>query len=516
MKSTIKQVLFAGALLLITRSTIFAQFSLVGQVRTRTELRDGLGNLAPKNAPAAFFTSQRTRLTFGYKWDRVQFQTSVQDIRVWGQDASTINNADGNRLMVHEAWAEVTLANSADTTIRFKALQNLSLKIGRQELVYDDVRLLGNLDWLQQARRFDAALLKGQHMGWALDLGVGFNQNTDAFGIIGDNYTPGNVPVSALSNKNVTLAIPAGFIPTSGKGGAPVLATPLGTNGQNQQFKSFQMAYLTRKFNQTKFSALFFKDDFQKYRADSLGSATAGYVYGRRYDVAGTNSRLTYGAMLTGQLGNTSSRLGKVQWQAFAYGQGGKDRDGLSYKKAYHYGGNVMFQKGLLSVGPGYEVLSGNDATTIKAGQTSRFDPLYGTPHRHWGYMDYFYVGTGSPAGGLKDAFLKFKYTGTRLTTTFDVHYFALAAPTYNRLADAPAGSVLAAKLGMEYDFLATYALNKFTSLEFGYSVMNGTNTLEYAKQGTMNAKDKVGTWSYLMINIRPDFFYAKPVAIRQ
>lgn len=512
MKYTRKLGALAGVFLLLTQSTILAQFSLIGQVRTRTELRNGLGNLAPKDAPAAFFTSQRTRLTFGYKRDRLQFQTSVQDVRVWGQDAATINNADGNRLMVHEAWAEVTLANRADTTIKFKTLQNLSLKIGRQELVYDDVRLLGNLDWLQQARRFDAALLKGQHMGWALDLGVGFNQNTDAFGTVGDTYTPGNVPPSALSNKNVTLAIPAGFIPTAGKGGAPVLATPLSTNGQNQQFKSFQLAYLTRKFGgpasgQTKFSALFFKDDFQKYRADSLGTATAGYVYGRRYDVAGTNSRLTYGAMLTGQLG--TSKLGTVQWQAFAYGQGGKDRDGLTIKKAYHYGANVMFQKGLLSIGPGYEVLSGNDATTIQPGQTSRFDPLYGTPHRHWGYMDYFYVGTGSPAGGLRDAFVKFKYAATRLTTTFDIHYFALAAPTYNKMADAPVGSLVSNKLGIEYDFVANYALNRFTNLEFGYSVMNGTNSLEYAKQGTMGRKDHIGTWSYLMINIRPDFFAA-------
>ena len=514
MKYTINRLAIAGVMLLATRSTGVAQFSLVGQLRTRTELRNGLGNLAPKDAPAAFFTSQRTRLTFGYKWDRVQFQTAIQDVRVWGQDASTINNADGNRLMVHEAWAEVSLINRADTTIKFRPIDNLSLKIGRQELVYDDVRLLGNLDWLQQGRRFDAALLKAQHMGWALDLGVGFNQNTDAFGTVGDNYTPGNVPVSALSTKNVTLTIPAGFIPTAGKGGAPVLATPLSTNGQNQQFKSFQMAYLTRKFggpsSQTKFSALLFKDDFQKYRSDSLGSATAGYVYGRRYDISGTNSRVTYGAMLIGQLGNASSKLGKVQWQAFAYGQNGKDRDGLSLKKAYHYGGNVMFQKGLISFGPGYEVLSGNNATTIQSGETSRFDPLYGTPHRHWGYMDYFYVGTGSPAGGLQDAFLKFKYTSTRLTTTFDVHYFALAAPTYNKMPDAPVGALLSNKLGMEYDFVANYALNRFTSLEFGYSVMNGTNSLEYAKQGTMGEKNHIGTWSYLMINIRPDFLAAK------
>lgn len=502
-----------AVLLLAAPVALRAQFSLIGQLRTRTEIRNGLGNLAPKDAPVAAFTSQRARLTFNYKWDRVTFQTAVQDVRVWGQDAATIDNIDGNKLMVHEAWADITLANSTDSTINFKAIQNLSLKIGRQELVYDDVRLLGNLDWLQQGRRFDAALLKAQHKGWALDIGGGFNQNTDAFGVVGDYYTAGNAPATALSTQNVSLSIPLGFLPTSGKGGAPILATPLSTNGQNQQFKSFQMAYLARKVGSTRVSALFFKDDFQKYRVDSLGNAAQGYVYGRRYDVAGTNSRMTYGAMLTGQLGNASSRFGKVQWQAFGYGQSGNDRDGLVYKNAYHYGGNLMIQRGLFSIGPGYEVLSGNDATTIKAGETSRFDPLYGTPHRHWGYMDYFYVGTGSPAGGLQDAFLKVKYTGTRLAAGLDAHYFALAAPTYNRMADAPSGSLVDAKLGLEYDFIATYGLNKFTTVEFGYCVMNGTNSLEYVKQGTMNQRDKIGTWAYLMLNIRPDFFAAKPVA---
>ncbi|GAB3945193.1 hypothetical protein GCM10028805_13880 [Spirosoma harenae] len=505
----------AGVILLIAHSTIIAQVSLVGQLRTRTELRNGVGNLASKDAPAAFFTSQRTRLTFGYKWDRVQFQTSVQDIRVWGQDAATINNADGNRLMVHEAWADITLANSADTTIKFRPIQNLSLKIGRQEMIYDDSRLIGNLDWLQQGRRFDAAILKAQHKGWAFDLGVGFNQNTDAFGVVGDYYTPANAPTSALSTQNITLAIPAGFLPTTGKGGAPILLTPLSTNGQNQQFKSFQMAYLTRVFSspvfgKTKFSTLVFKDDFQKYRIDSLGSAAQGYVYGRRYDVAGVNSRVTYGAMLTGQVGKASSHLGTVQWQAFAYGQSGKDRDGLTLKHAYHYGANVMIQKGLLSFGPGYEVLSGNNTTTIQAGETSRFDPLYGTPHKFRGSMDYFYAGTGSPAGGLQDAFLKFKYTTNRLTTGLDIHYLALASATYNKMADVPAGTLLSAKLGIEYDFLANYALNKYTNVEFGYSIMSGTNSLEYVKQGTMDQKSKIGTWAYLMINIRPDFFAIK------
>ena len=493
-----------------------AQLSLTGQVRTRTEVRDGLGNLSPLGATAAAFTSQRTRLIFGYKWDRVTFGMSLQDVRVWGQDAATISNADGAKLSTHEAWAELVLANSADTTIGFKAIQNLSLKIGRQELVYDDVRLLGNLDWLQQARRFDAAVLKSQHLGWALDLGAGFNQNTDGFGVVGTNYVGGNAPVSALSNRNVTLAIPVGFLPTAGKGGAPVLATPLSTNGQNQQFKSFQMAYLTRKFGQTKAAALFFKDDFSKYRLDSIGNAAQGFVYGRRYDQTGVNSRKTYGLMLTGTVGNASSKLGKIQWQAFGYAQSGKDRDGSTINGAYYYGANFMIQRGNFSFGPGYEVLSGNDGFTQTAGQTSKFDPLYGTPHKHWGYMDYFYVGTGSPAGGLANGFLKFKQAGKRLVTTFDIHYFGLAAATPNKTADAAAGSKIDSKLGIEYDLVLNYTLNKFTNVELGYSVMSGTNSLEYAKSGTMDKTKKTGQWAYLMINIRPDFFYAKPVAIKQ
>src|SRR5215210_1215676 len=115
-----------------------AQFSLTGQLRTRTEVRNGLGNLVTTGSKPEVFTSQRTRLAFDYKWDRVNFGATGKDVRVWGQDASSISNADGNRLMLHEGWADITLANKADTTIKFKALDLLSLKIGRQELIYDD------------------------------------------------------------------------------------------------------------------------------------------------------------------------------------------------------------------------------------------------------------------------------------------------------------------------------------------------------------------------------------------
>ena len=93
-----------------------AQLSLTGQLRVRTELRNGYGTLETIGSKPAFLTSQRARLNFNYQSSKLIFHASVQDVRVWGADASTINNADGTRLMVHEAWGELVFANKADSS----------------------------------------------------------------------------------------------------------------------------------------------------------------------------------------------------------------------------------------------------------------------------------------------------------------------------------------------------------------------------------------------------------------
>jgi len=344
LKNLKKKYFMAGMLvsnLTLIMFTGQAQITLTGQLRTRTEIRDGLGNLVLKGSKPAAFTSQRTRLNFGYKWDRLTFGVSVQDIRVWGQDASTTSNADGSRLMLHEGWAELTLANKADTTIKFKLLDLLSLKIGRQELSYDDVRLIGNLDWLQQGRRHDMALLKTVHKGWQVDIGYAYNQNSDAFGVTNTSYVPANVPAYVKNSLGVLVPTPAGILPiaTAGnasnsslKTGTPVWVNPPSTNGATQDYKTFTSVYISRKFGQTKFSGLFFNDNFGKYRLDSVGSAAAGYVYGRRFvtagstdafDYTGYNSRFTYGLMINHTLGNASG-FGKIALQGAFYAQSGK------------------------------------------------------------------------------------------------------------------------------------------------------------------------------------------------
>jgi hypothetical protein len=421
--------------------------------------------------------------------------------------------------MVHEAWAEVTLMNVADTTIKTKGIDNLSFKIGRQALIYDDVRLLGDLDWLQQARRHDALLIKALHHGWQLDLGAGFNQNTDAAGVTGTNYFAGNPPAYVTNSMGTLVPTPAGLLPLAANGaagsrssltGAPILANPASTNGMNQQYKSMQMAYISRKFGQTKFAGLFFKDDFSKYRLDSAGTAAAGYVYGRRYDVKGVNSRLTYGLMINGTIGNASGL--KKAWQVGAYFQSGKDRDGKDLN-ASHYTASLTLQKGKFSFGPGYDYLSGNTPDT-DPGENHRFDPLYGTPHKHWGYMDYYYVATNSPVGGLQDAYFKVKYQANLFFLSLDAHNFRLAENVAN--AADPDKMNIDKNLGYEFDFIANYSLNKFTTLELGLSYMKANNSTEYVKKNTMDLNRHNAQWAYLMINIRPDFFFAKPVAIKQ
>ncbi|WP_372751207.1 alginate export family protein [Labilibaculum sp.] len=140
-----------------------AQLSFKGELRPRSEYRHGLKTLFDASDDAAFFTSQRTRLNLNYQADKFRVGLSVQDVRVWG-DVSQLNLSDDNQLMLHEAWGELLFSDS------------FSLKVGRQELVYDDSRILGNVGWAQQARSHDLALFKyktdenGQfHLGLAVN-----------------------------------------------------------------------------------------------------------------------------------------------------------------------------------------------------------------------------------------------------------------------------------------------------------------------------------------------------------
>lgn len=474
-KSFLHKAVLGTTLLVGALSTAQAQFTLSGQLRTRSELKAGQGTLTQKGDVPAFFTSQRTRLNFGYSTYRLKLFTSVQDVRVWGQDASTNNRYTReafNGVMVHEAYAEVILNDTAPLS----KIENLSLKVGRQEISYDDQKLLGALDWLQQARRHDAAVLKFGHKGWTVDLGVAYNQNKELQ--VGNNYNGIPAPVGAVPTNTLTLASASAY--------------PAGTNGIGTMYKSFQYLYVGKKLFFGNASLLFFKDDFNKYDANN-GVTTL---------VRGEWSRYTTGAYINATI------LKKLNVIANGYYQGGKDKTGRAVE-AYLASVTTSLQLGRkLYIGPGFDYLTGDDGTALvtKTSPSHRFDPLYGTPHKFWGYMDYFYVASPFGAQGLMNSFFKIKYKPKdNLTLTLDAHNFRAA----NKISDTKGGT-RNPDLGNEIDFVANYALTKQVSFELGYSVLKATSTMATAQVKNVKNDEQMAHWGYLMVIIKPSFIQGK------
>ncbi|HYC85499.1 MAG TPA: alginate export family protein [Chryseosolibacter sp.] len=443
---------YLTSILLFIQFHAYSQLDLSGQLRTRTEYRQGQGTLLAKDAEPAFFTSQRSRLGIGYSGSRFRLYTAVQDVRVWGQDASTINRTTPdarNGLMMHEAWADISLLDTALWKGR------MTLKIGRQELVYDDSRLLGNLDWLQQARRHDMALLRFVYKNWRADTGAAFNQNSES-----------------------TKETKYNGVPTSG-------TYPAGTNGIGSMYKSLQFLHVRKMLSKGFFSILLIKDDFNRFYFDTTSRVLDEGVW----------SRITTG------INCTSSVAGKMSVLGSAFLQSGENKNGddlsawmLTINASYKWATN-------LSTTIGSDWTSGNDNTTATVDR--RFDPLYGTPHKFWGYMDYFYVSSPFGTSGLKDYYIKLQIKARGgVTFNLDTHQFYTANVIKN-----DDGSQLKSRLGTEIDLITSYPLTKEIGIEAGYCLMFATRTMSSIYVKNVANADHQANWAYVMVTVKSEYF---------
>lgn len=438
MRITPVKAVWVVLLLLTNRQHTQAQLQLTAQLRTRTEYRDGQGSPLSKGQKPAFFTSQRTRLQFLFNKERIKLGATVQDVRVWGQDVSLINRtttADNNGLMLHEAWAEILLTDTAQKN------NKLSLKIGRQELLYDDQRLLGNLDWLQQARRHDAALLKYEHNDWMIHLGAAFNQNKEKnAGTEYSNTPPGNYTAS--------------------------------TNG-GVMYKSMEFLYATKKLGKGQLSFLFFSDQFNPYNIDSVNNVPV------KTFTSGSWVRATTGLYFT-------QSIGQLDIMASAYYQFGKNGNGKK-GNGQLFSGLAWYRLGKVSAGAGVDYTSPS------------FDPLYGTPHKFWGLMDYYYAGSATGQHGLVDYYLRSKWkVSDRWLLAADAHQF-MASGSINGYSK---------NYGQEVDVVATFQLTKQIGLEGGYSHYFATGPLASPTVKNIPSARSNANWAYLMVNIKPEFFF--------
>ena len=344
-------VFIAAIFLAFLGNDAFAQFSISGEFRPRTEYSHGFRSLAGVDQTPSVFTSQRSRLNFNYKADKIVTKLVVQDVRTWGNQKQLVGNEDF-ATSIHEAWGEAFFT------------EQLSLKAGRQELIYDDHRIFGNVGWAQQARSHDLALLKYKG-AFSLHLGIAYNENSNR----ADNIYDGP-----------------------------------------DAYKTMQYLWYNQKFNNLNLSFLFLNN---------------GTPYALETDAGGnvTKERIKYSQTLGPR---AVYKMGSLKLSGNFYYQMGKDRGGndlSAFEGAID--GNYKINDNI-SAFAGYEILSGTDYDETSTNKS--FAPLYGTNHKFNGFMDYFYVGNHANSVGLHDIHAGAKYSKGKFFVQGKVLIFSSAA----------------------------------------------------------------------------------------
>jgi len=157
-------------------------FSFNGQYRARGEYR---GNPNFVDSAEASGVLQRVRVTTNADiTSDTSVKVTLQDSAVWGMadpagrgGPALTNISGGNNLDLHEAYVKVNNVFG----------QPVSLKIGRQELVYGDQRLIGAFGWNNNGRSFDA--IKANYTNSAVSIDAFASKVREATTGFGTNCT---------------------------------------------------------------------------------------------------------------------------------------------------------------------------------------------------------------------------------------------------------------------------------------------------------------------------------------
>lgn len=179
-----------------------------------------------------------------------------------------------------------------------------------------------------------------------------------------------------------------------------------------------------------------------------------------------------------------------------AYYQFGKNKDSKTVS-AYMLGLKADYRfndQWRASIGTDY--LSGDPDSK----KVTTFDPLYGTHHKFYGGMDYFYASAYNK--GLWDKFLGIEFKPVhRWALALNYHHFST---TYDVTA---ANGKEGRGLGSEFDLQADYVIMKDVKLTLGYSTMLGTKYMDVVKGGNHKSWQD---WGWVSLNINPRILFAK------
>ena len=325
-----------------------------------------------------------------------------------------------------------------------KLSENMRTKIGRQMIALDDDRIFGTFDWHPAGRSHDALNISWKKQNTDVQTYFAFNQNYNTIGNVNN---------------------PAGqyFSPENA-----------------QPYQHLQMIYAKYNFTPKHYLSVLannigFKDlktDNKTYNMQTIGANYFG----------------------NGNLWN----VGLSAYYQFGETNVGRKTSATLLSAVVDYKINKPSKIGL-----GIDYLSGDNTNKPTQEATNIFNPLYGTHHKFYGIMDYFY--TGNPHGnvGLLDTYVRYSSViNPKLSISAVGHFFNSGAKIYQN------NQKKSNYLGSELDISFNYNIMKNISLTGGYSNFFNTESLRYLKK-TPNARGNQD-WVWISLNINPQIFKAK------
>lgn len=410
-------------------SPAFGPWDIGGQFRARYELKDNGGPFPNRDFRRRGVDADNSYLLLREKIHLGYAPCPWFAIYTEGRDSSSTGDArnpnpEADEFDLHQAFVKVGDANSFP----------LTAKIGRQEFVYGDERLMGNGDWGNIPRAFDAATLRFEHaLLWV-----------DAFA--------GRVVLPDDHNLNM----PNDYDWLSGIYASTTTLIPK---------QETQLYLLLRNASADAAAA-------QAGSLVGLPSARDIYTFGLRVkSLPGQRKGWDYSAELAGQIGSVNQAVPgvgprRLDHEAMAASVGG----GYTWTKAF----------GSPRLGLEYNYASGDRDPTD--GKNETFENLFPTNHKLYGYMDF--VGWRNIHNPRFSASLK---PTKALTLTLDYHLFWLAdthdffypesgpgrgasGPTIpSEPASYGRNPGFGSFVGSEINLDATYALKPWTIVRAGY-----------------------------------------------
>jgi hypothetical protein len=428
------------------------------QVRLRYEIRDNFG-IAGAGPRSVDFSQQagvrvdnayflhRIRPHVGYKSEWFSVFAEGRASGSTGDKRNPNPESDGP-MDLHQAYVVVGQPKEFP----------LSLKVGRQELGYGDERIIGPSDWSNVPRVFDTARLRWETPALAADLFSGrvvipydnhFNMANDYDWFSGLYLTSKVIPKQLTEFYLLARN-------TSAKSPNVLISTPTPAIWKGPSARDIYTAGLRVKSNPAEFGNW-------DYTAEFMGQ------YGHYNDPLAARS---------------------LEHQAFALSASG----GYTWAHAF---GNPR-------VGLEYDFASGDSHPNDNRHET--FEQLFPSNHKYYGFMNFFSL------ENLHDLRLVTSVKPqARLTLQVDAHAFWLADTHDNSYTVTGArrggigstagtgygiNSSYSSYVGAEADFIATYTIAPYASLQAGYGhFFHG----DYIRQSLSSVGSADANWFYLM-----------------